>query len=376
LLGLRHRGFLFQEEKHIAHLLRKNGYSTHIRGLQHVTNDPAKIGYDTSERQTTGSSIGPGSSSALAEEFLNSQPEEPFLLTVGFVDTHLPFPKLDENDDTRYVRPPAHLPDCPETREDWAGFRKAVNRLDAGMGVVFDALEKNGYADNTLVICTTDHGVALPRMKCTMNDAGIGVMLIMRGPGGFSGGKISDSLVSHVDVFPTICDLIGAEKPEWLEGSSLLPIINGEKEEINDQIFSEVTFHASYEPQRCVRTKRYKYIRRWGGRETQTWPNIDASHSKTKMMESDYGKFEQAPEHLYDVVLDPQEFRNLIDDPNHQDILADMRSRLDAWMKRTNDPLLAGEVPLPIGAKVTLPDEIDPTDKMIHNTPEGIIEVN
>ncbi len=88
----------------------------------------------------------------------------------------------------------------------WPGT--ALEFLDNAYGQILAALEENGLADNTLVICSTDHGIAFPRMKCNLTDHGTGVMLIVRGPGGFTGGRICDSLVSHIDLYPTICDLL------------------------------------------------------------------------------------------------------------------------------------------------------------------------
>ena len=106
-----------------------------------------------------------------------------------------------------------------------AEYIDAARRLDWKMGKVFDALEKNNLAENTLVICTTDHGLAFPRMKCHVTDHGIGVMLIVRGPGGFDGGKVVDGLVSQIDLFPTICELAEIDSPNWLQGNSILPLI-------------------------------------------------------------------------------------------------------------------------------------------------------
>ena len=99
-----------------------------------------------------------------------------------------------------------------------ARYKASARILDQKMGAVFDALEQSALAENTLVICTTDHGIAFPRMKCNLQDSGIGVLLMMRGPGGFTGGKACDALVSHVDIFPTLCDFLGIDPPEWLEG--------------------------------------------------------------------------------------------------------------------------------------------------------------
>src|SRR5262249_35133417 len=80
-----------------------------------------------------------------------------------------------------------------------------------------------------LVICTTDHGIAFPGMKCNLTDHGTGVLLILRGPG-LPAGAVVDAMVTHLDVFPTVCDLTGVARPDWLQGASLLPLLRGEAE--------------------------------------------------------------------------------------------------------------------------------------------------
>ena len=90
-------------------------------------------------------------------------------------------------------------------------------------------------------------------------------MLIMRGPGGFTGGRVLDSLVSHIDLFPTVCDLLDSGA-RWLQGRSIMPLVRGEADEIHDAIFAEGTYHAAYEPQRGIRTRRWKYVHRFGDR--------------------------------------------------------------------------------------------------------------
>ena len=110
-----------------------------------------------------------------------------------------------------------------------AAFKASARSLDQGIGAVLNALHTLDLAESTLIICTTDHGLAFPGAKATLYDRGTGVMLIMRGPGGFTGGKVVDALVSHLDVYPTICELAGIEAPPWLEGSSLMPLVRGER---------------------------------------------------------------------------------------------------------------------------------------------------
>ena len=166
--------------------------------------------------------------------FLAEDHRAPFYLDVGFSETHrqgrgfAPQPQGEDPTDPRYVRPPAPFPDTPETRRDMAAYIDAARTLDAKMGRVFAALQDNGLADNTLVICTTDHGIAFPTMKCHLTDHGLGVMLVLRGPGGFSGGQVVDALVSQVDIYPTVCALAGITLPDHVQGTSLLPLANGQ----------------------------------------------------------------------------------------------------------------------------------------------------
>jgi arylsulfatase A-like enzyme len=193
-------------------------------------------------------------------------------------------------------------------------------------------------------------------MKCNLTDHGIGVMLIMRGPGGFAGGRVCDALVSQIDLFPTICDLLAIAQPPWLQGRSLLPLLRGEVDQVNEAIFSEVTYHAAYEPQRAVRTQRWKY------RPTPVLPNCDDSPSKDLWLAHGWRERTVAAEQLYDLVFDPNEAHNLAGDPALADVLADMRARLDQWMRATDDPLLRGPVPAPPGAQLNDPGGLSPSE--------------
>ena len=294
--------------------------------------------------------------------FLDRKPTKPFFLDVGFQETHREYAPPTAADDPRYTQPPALLPDTPETRLDMASYHATARILDGGVKQVLDALERNGLAANTLVISTTDHGIAFPKMKCNLLDTGWAVSLIMRGPGLFQGGKVCDAMISHLDLYPTICELIGAPKPARLTGRSFLPVLRGEQKEINEEIFAEVSYHAAYEPKRAVRTHRYKYIRRFGDYTKPVLPNCDDGPSKTVWLEYGWGRQEVPREDLYDLVFDPEENHNLASDPGSAVVLKEMRGRLDAWMQRTNDPLLKGPVPLPPGAKVNPQNGISPRE--------------
>ena len=227
---------------------------------------------------------------------------------------------------------------------------------------MLDALEQSGKADNTLVICTTDHGLAFPGAKATLTDRGIGVMLMLRGPGGFTGGRVSDALVSHLDLFPTVCDLLDIERPYWLHGQSLLPLISNQADAIHDAIFAETTYHAAYEPQRAVRTVRWKYIRRFDNHQGPILPNCDDSPSKDFLLQYGWKERPSVAEQLYDLIYDPNEACNLAYDPSYAPILQELHTRLATWMRDTDDPLLHGPVPAPAGAELNDQDQLSASE--------------
>ncbi|RKU14404.1 sulfatase [Candidatus Poribacteria bacterium] len=358
MLGLVNRGFSMSDySQHIVHTLRDGGrYHSVLAGLQHVAKDPAQIGYD----RILDGDRSPEQVVSRTVDFLKDAPSQPFFLDVGFFVTHREFPEPGPDEDPRYCLPPAPIPDTPENRYDMAAYKASGRILDNSIGAILEALDENGLAENTLVICTTDHGLAFPGMKCNLTDHGIGVMLIMRGPGGFTGGKVCDAMVSHIDVLPTICELLDIATPEGVQGSSMIPLIRGEVEAINDQIFAEVNYHAAYEPQRAVRTQRWKYIRRYSNRQKPVLPNCDAGPTKDVWMQHGWQDRYVAPEQLYDLIFDPNETHNLVDDSTVASVLEDMRHRLDQWMDETADPLLRGPVPPDPGAQLNDPTSISP----------------
>jgi len=186
--------------------------------------------------------------------------------------------------------------------------------------------------------------------------------MIMRGPGGFLGGKVIESMVSHLDVYPTLCELAGVPTPAFAQGESLLPLVTGGAEAIHDAVFTEMTFHAAYEPQRAIRTERWKYIRRFDGYDRPVLANCDDSATKELLVSAGWGDQIVPREELHDLVLDPNEGRNLADDPAHRGVRAELGGRLDEWMEATDDPLLAGPVEAPPGAIVNRQDQVSPAE--------------
>ncbi|MCO5223149.1 MAG: sulfatase, partial [Thermomicrobiales bacterium] len=366
MLGLAHRGFVLRDpSRHLARFLRSNGYHTCLAGHQHLTSgDPRKLGYETVYESGNGDAadVAPNAVSFLRQAQRGGG--RPFFLDVGFDETHRPFHEAPV-DAGRYVAVLPGLPDTVETRQDMARFHASLRELDRGVEMVLDELEASGQAENTIVILTTDHGPAFPGMKSTLTDAGIGVGLIVRAPGMTTPGTVIDALVSQIDLYPTICDVAGLERPAWLQGYSMVPLLDGRSKRIRDEVFGEVTFHAAYEPQRVIRTDRWTYIRRFEDQEHPVLSNIDASPARDILLEHGWAERIWSRTSLFDNVVDPLQRDNLTDRPEHAIVEADLSRRLEAWMRATDDPLLAGPVPLPKGARVNRVSDGSPDDPLV-----------
>ncbi len=141
-----------------------------------------------------------------------------------------------------------------------------------------------------------------------------------------------------------------------------MPLLRDEVERVRSELFAEVTFHAAYEPMRAVRTKRWKFIKRFGNRRRAVLPNTDDSPSKDVLLDLGWAERELPDEELYDLALDPDELDNLSGLSEHTPVLSDLRGRLDRWMQETNDPLLEDPFPVPEGLLLNDPDAISPSD--------------
>ncbi|RJS86695.1 sulfatase [Candidatus Bathyarchaeota archaeon] len=356
LIGLAHRGFhLNIEEPLLPSLLADAGYSTYLFGFQHESSNPHSLGYQKVFKAKSNSCL---HVTPLVLDFLAEKPKKPFFMMVGFSETHRPFPEYDGPVDDIEGFP--YLPDIEDVRRDIASLNILVRRVDEKVGEILRAVEDAGLRDDTLVVFTTDHGVAFPGAKATLYDPGVEISMLMRGPGGFEGGKRIDALLSNLDFAPTILDLCGIPIPTKMQGKSMLPLIRGEVDKLHEWIFVEQTYHAAYDPLRGVRTERFKYIRSFEKRPFWFPPNVDGGLSKEVARRLGYFNRPRPSEMLFDLHADPIERKNLVDDPNYTETLERMRTILKNWMRRTADPLLKGYVPPPPGAVVTPPDSYTP----------------
>ena len=353
LIGLAHRGFRLRNNVPLLpKLLSQAGYSTHLFGLQHETawDRVGELGYQYVHRPDGLSCL---KVTPLLLDFLSKEPPQPFFTSVGFTETHRPFPKLEQT--PPQVKVPPFLPDEPDVRHDVAELNEAVRRVDESVGQIVEALKKHHLWDNTLLIFTTDHGIAFPGAKATLFDLGIEIALIMHGPDEFNGGKVIDAMVSNADLMPTLCEVAGVEPPTDIDGKSLIPLVRGEVAKLHERIFVELTYHAAYDPMRGARTERFKYIRSFADRPLWLPPNVDNGLTKEWFRQHRPEAFQtpRPKEMLFDLHADPLERCNLADDPAYAGVLAKIRQWVEEWMAATDDPLRHGHVPPPLGARVT-----------------------
>jgi N-sulfoglucosamine sulfohydrolase len=362
MLGLAHRGFQLKNyNQHLVRFLIDHNFETVLCGVQHEAPRDEMIGY-TKILQGSDTKDDLGNARKITHYLKERTSEKPFFISFGMFNTHRDFPEIDPDINPAYVLPPYPMPDTKQNREDMAAYISSARIADRCMGEVLESLQETGLDQETLVIFTTDHGVAFPGNKCNLYDPGIGVALIIRNPQAHIRGEAIDSLVSHIDVFPTLCEVLGLTKPEWLQGQSFLPLMEGKTEPIRNEIFSEVTFHAAYEPMRCIRTERYKLIKFFDEHTRAVPANIDDGLSKDFLVKYGYLDEQREKEQLFDLFLDPVERVNLVHNDQYQAVYTDLNARLESWMKETDDPLLQGKVQKPEAAKINKLESLSPRE--------------
>jgi N-sulfoglucosamine sulfohydrolase len=365
MMGLAHAGFawdLHPTERHLAQYLAGAGYATTAVGVVHETaSGAARCGYQRH--------IEPGLASDAASAAIDVLQAArdlpgPFFLSVGFVEPHrLPYPASEEwlpgehglpgphlePDDALGVEVPGYLRDTPATRRELAGLQGAVRHVDREFGRILAALEAAGLAQETLVLFTSDHGVAMPRAKCSLYDPGIEVPLILRLPcrPGWSGGRELSPLVSNIDTLPTLLDLVGLETPTSVQGRSLAPLLDGGAYTPRDAIFAEMTYHDYYDPRRCVRTDTHKLIANF-----TTAPSfMDPSQQRRQRSDTVVPACSAVAYHddleLYDLTTDRWEQRDVAQEPAETDALRALSRRLYEHLTVTADPILKGAVTSP-----------------------------
>lgn len=381
----------FQSVQSLPLILRKNGIRTGIIGKKHVGPDSV-FAFDYEETEENNSVLQVGRNitriKLLVRQFLERNRTRPFFLYVAFHDPHRCLhsnpqygifceefgngkPGMGLIPDWRpfayspdEVAVPYFVPDTPAARLDIAAQYTTISRLDQGVGLILQELENAGFADNTLVVYSSDNGIPFPNGRTNLYDAGMKEPLFVSSPFHKEkwGRRVND-MVSLLDITPTVLDWFGISYPKYslfrngptvtLTGSSLLPFVTDNAAAPDKLVFGSHSLHevTMYYPVRAARSRRFKLISNLAYQVpfpidqdfylSPTFRDIlDRTHRKqntnwTKTLRQYYYRDRWE---LYDLSLDPEELHNVADNATYGHVFAFLKDSLSSWQKNTSDP--------------------------------------
>jgi arylsulfatase A-like enzyme len=275
-------------------------------------------------------------------DFLRRHRGEPFILYVNFLEPHMPFTgPFDKAYDPATVDVPANFDDPleenePEVyrrfrtevraqygteerhfRELIAKYWGLVTQVDMCVGGILDTLEELGLADNTIVVYTSDHGDMMGAhgmvTKGVMYEEAVKVPWLMCVPWLGKSQRVIERPVSHIDLMPTLVELMGIKGGTHLQGQSLVPLMQGSGV-VESHVFIEWN------------------VARWGGLDVPVRTVVSPDGWKLSLFKGDKNQ-------LFNLNEDPGETTNLFDSGKHDDVIERLTARIRKWQKKTNDPL-------------------------------------
>ena len=366
-LATHHFAMYHEDTPNFATLFNSGGYHTGLIGKLHVNPESAfPFDYRAIPGANFNRKLSVKDYAAVAGKFFAQAKDSPWFLSVNFPDAHLPFIKkingLPEQplsaDDVKPM--PWVGVDTPRLREQVANYYNCMERLDVGVGLLLDELEKTGQAENTLVMYIGDHGAQFPRGKGTVYEAALRVPLIVRWPKVAQPGQVRKELVSTIDLLPTALQAAGIKQPSNLPGSSLKPLLANQGEvQWRDYAFAMTTgsFARACFVQHSVRDQRYKLISnpRPGTVNLDSRTYLDPTHehfvisgatpadqrTASDKVKAAFSLWSRPPRYeLYDLQADPYEWHNLAEDPEHAKTKDRLIKALTEWQTETRDPFL------------------------------------
>lgn len=280
-----------------------------------------------------------------------SDPSQPFFAVFNLEATHESGHWEDSDVNVAFdpdeVEVPLYLPDTPKVRTTLARMYSHIENNDFLLGELLRQLDEDGLAENTIVMHWSDHG-PLPRGKRWPYDSGIQIPMIVKTPGEPHPGKLSDELVSTVDLAPTVLSLCGVDVPRHMQGQAFL---GPRKAPSRQYVFASRDRHdTSYDRVRAVRDDRYKYIRNYYPTAEKTpWipylnrhpimQEIWRLHLANELLPEQRQLFEmpRRVEELYNTRSDAPELHNLVDQPEFEPVLRRLSAACDNWITDSGD---------------------------------------
>jgi len=281
-----------------------------------------------------------------AIRYIDHHQADPFYLFVSYLEPHFqnrrdhyPAPTGYEEKYTGRWMPPDLAALGGSSHQHLGGYYGMVKRLDEALGRLLDALKSLGILDNTIVVFTTDHGnhfkTRNAEYKRSCHESSIRIPCAISGPGFEAGGQIRQ-LSNLLDLPPTLLDAAGIPVPEIMQGHSILPLVNHQKVDWDQEIFIQIS---ESQVGRAIRTQRWKY--------SVVAENISGSALP--------GADRYTEEYLYDLDADPYEMNNLVGLVSHRELANKLRDRLIQRMLQAGE---AAPVIVPAAERAANPQRI------------------
>lgn len=341
----------------LPEVLRDQGYYTALSGKHHMKRvNPRETNpfdhVDNGRSSEKGASRGGEANWVSVTQ--NRPKDKPFFFWFASSDAHRAWddqwkPGYGPRTKVADVTVPPFLVDTPETRQDLASYYDEITRFDYYIGQVVAQLEAQGVLDDTLIFVLADNGSPFPRSKTRLHDSGMKTALVAHWPNGISAQGPSDSLVSVIDLAPTIIQAAGGKAGPTFQGVSLSPIFKDTGASVRRYAFSEHNWHDYEALARSIRADGFLYVendrvdKAWQGPadsvRSPSHADLVAKRDANALTDAQKDVFlsPRPPVELYDVGKDPHQLNNLAGHPEHARTQKRLAKLLAQWRKQTGD---------------------------------------
>ncbi|GEO06455.1 heparan N-sulfatase [Adhaeribacter aerolatus] len=329
-------------------LLKEAGYYTVQAGKSHF-GAPALRAFDKAYEMQEG---GTGAEERWVKCLQERPKDKPIFAWLAAIDAHRPW-QADNfgtpHDPAKVIVPP-YLADTEATRKDIASYYNEIARFDFYIGEVMQELKRQGIEKNTLIMIMADNGRPFPRSKSRVYDSGMKTPFIIKWDAGIpQPGSVSKSLLSVIDIAPTLLELGGLKSPSEFQGKSFTKLFKDPALEFRQYVFSEHNWHDYEAHERMVQSKNFMYVlnsrpnlSNHGPADSNNSPAFTdlkelRNQGKLTPAQADVFMVPRPYEELYNCQKDPMQLLNVASLPEYQQELKTLRTTLANWRNETKD---------------------------------------
>ena len=331
----------------VAEALKKGGYYTALSGKFHMGNY-ARRGFDLINEDKKLN--GPGGEQQWVKTLEDRPKDRPFFMWYASIDAHRSWGEnnFSGTHNPKTLTPPEYLVNDDPTKLDLVNYYDEIRRFDHSIGQVVATLKKQKVYENTFIIVMADNGRPFPHSKTRLNDQGVKTPFILT----YKKEKISgetESLISAIDIAPTILEYAQLEISENYQGKSFKKVLDNPDNPFRNYVFAEHNWHDYEAHERMVRNKDFMYIENNRNQFAQRGPldaiNSDSYASLLNQLEA--GEISEIQKEIflsprpkrefYDMEKDVFQRENLIGKKSHQKGIKHLESILEKWKIETGD---------------------------------------